>query len=450
MKFLTTRGCEAIETESFHRFENAENIGGGARGRTRGRPGRRRAAAAYGALPVLLALLVVWSGAGSRAASTRTIDDVEEAVRKCWASLAEAGKMRDVTPVCVARAAASMAPRILGRRFRDLSDGEKRRFERALGTAFTRELFQRSRALGLDSDALPETTLSGGEGPSTTVLVRLPGASGAHRLRLSLQRPVSSSEQGFGVADVSWGGVSVVETYRELCEHWIDRYSVAFAIGELEGRGVVVLADFEDDTPFELPRGWKSRGWKDVSEEPYEVLAESGNQFLRAEDRGENVVLYRAVRWNSVTYPYLSWRWRIRSLPDGGDARVEEKADNAAAIYLSYRRKLGLLPVTVKFVWSERLPKGSAFRRPGIGMPWTVVAGRGEPDRARWHRVVVHISDVYQNTFGGDPGERPLGIGLLSDANNTGGLASADYDDIVVLKEASDVMQVRELIELDP
>ncbi len=52
--------------------------------------------------------------------------------------------------------------------------------------------------------------------------------------------------------------------------------------------------------------------------------------------------------------------------------------------------------------------------------------------------------------MGGDPGERPLGIGLASDANNTGGLASADYDDIVVLKEASDVMQVRELIELDP
>lgn len=397
----------------------------------------------------MLAMLVARSSDSFPAASTIPGDPAERAVARCWESLFQAASESEATPACVVEAAASMAPHILGGRNRDLSDGERRRFADALGSAFMRELQKQSLGLAFDRDAPPETTVSRAAGSTAwTVSLRLPPGWSAHRLRISLEQDEASPEKELRVTDISWDGGSVVATYGTLCEKWMDRYSVAYAIAELEGRGVVVLADFEDDVPGGLPHGWKSRGWTDVIEEPYEVVAEDGNQFLRGEDRGENVVLYRDVRWNSAVYPYLSWRWRIRSLPEGADARVEEKADNAAAIYLSYRRKLGLLPVTVKFVWSERLARGSAFRRPGIGMPWTVVAGRGVPDRARWHRVVVHVADVYRTTFGGNAGERPLGIGLLSDANNTGGTAAADYDDIVALKHAADVLQVRESIEL--
>jgi hypothetical protein len=199
-----------------------------------------------------------------------------------------------------------------------------------------------------------------------------------------------------------------------------------------------------------LPPGWKERRYGDAERAPYRILEEDGNLFLRAEDRGENVMLYKEVRWNAREYPYLTFRWRIRAVPEGADERLEERADSAAGIYLSYRRKLGIVPEAVKFVWSGHLPPGSAFRRPGMGMPWTVVAGSGAPDGS-WRTFVFRTEDVYRKTFGSDPGDRPLGIGLLSDANSTGGLAAADYDDITVHRSPpAAVDEVREILRPSP
>jgi len=208
----------------------------------------------------------------------------------------------------------------------------------------------------------------------------------------------------------------------------------------------LVLEDFEEGPVDGLPPGWKARRYGNAEQPPYRIHEERGNRFLRAEDRGENVMLYKEVRWNAREYPYLSFRWRIRSVPEGADERREDKADSAAGLYLSYRRKVGIVPESVKFVWSGLLPPGSAFRRPGMGMPWTVVAGSGAPDGS-WRTFVFRTEDVYRKTFGKDPGDRPLGIGLLSDANSTGGLAAADYDDITVHRSPPPAVdEVREIL----
>ena len=224
----------------------------------------------------------------------------------------------------------------------------------------------------------------------------------------------------------------------------------ATAILAFPARDTLVLEDFEKGPVNGLPAGWKARGLEHGETAPYWIEEENGNRFLRAEDRGENVMLYKEVRWNAREYPYLSFRWRIRAVPDGADERFEDKADSAAGLYLSYRRKLGIVPESVKFVWSGSIAAGSAFRRPGIGMPWTVVAGSGEPDHS-WRTFVFRTENVYRKTFGKDPGDRPLGIGLLSDANSTGSLAAADYDDIAVYRSPpSTVDKVREILRPSP
>jgi hypothetical protein len=210
----------------------------------------------------------------------------------------------------------------------------------------------------------------------------------------------------------------------------------------------LVLEDFEEGPLDGLPPGWKARRYGNAGQPPYRIREEGGNRFLRAEDRGENVMLYKEVRWNAQEYPYLGFRWRIRAVPEGADERREDKADSAAGLYLSYRRRLGIVPESVKFVWSGSLAEGSAFRRRGVGMPWTVVAGSGAPDGS-WRTFVFRTEDVFRETFGSDPGDRPLGIGLLTDANSTGSLAAADYDDIIVYRSApSAVGEIREILRL--
>jgi hypothetical protein len=241
---------------------------------------------------------------------------------------------------------------------------------------------------------------------------------------------------------------ALVRRYRRECDRTIGRYSFEYLVGELEGKGVVVLEDFEDDPVSGLPRGWKSREFEESHRNPYQVVEENGNRFLRAEDRGENVMLYKEVRWDARKYPYIGFRWRIRAVPESADERFEERADSAAGVYLTYNRKLGLVPETVKFVWSGSVAAGAAFRRPGIGMPWTVVAGSGPVDEELWRSYVYHAGDVYQRTFAKTPVERPLGFGVLSDANSTGSFAAADYDDIVALESADAVDAIEEILVL--
>jgi len=211
----------------------------------------------------------------------------------------------------------------------------------------------------------------------------------------------------------------------------------------------IVIEDFEGNEAGSFPTGWQWRGWGEIREKPYRVEVEGNNGFLRAEDTGQNVVLVKAMSWDIRKYRYISWRWRIRALPESADERQEKSADSAAGLYLFYRKKLGLVPVMIKFVWSNRLPVGAAFRRSGIGMPWTIVAGSGASSLNEWHTFVYDAREAYRETFGGDPGRNPLGVGILSDANNTGGRAFADYDDIIVSKRADSAERIRQFIAVE-
>jgi Protein of unknown function (DUF3047) len=365
-------------------------------------------------------------------------------IERCWSELTAAGSGE--LPECFLRFAADLSPLVLGERFEGASAGEKRRFERALAAALRRELPS-------GASFHPKTEEASRDG--TRLVYGIEAADTELHGEATLLLALDGS-----LRDVLWNGGSVARRYRDECERTIERYSFEYLIGELEGRGVVVLEDFEDAPLEGLPLGWRRRDFSDRSagmKAPYRVLEEDGNRFLRGEDRGENVMLYKEVRWDSKKYPYLSFRWRIRAVPAGSDERLEDKADSAAGLYLSYGRTLGLVPETVKFVWSGTVAAGTAFRRPGIGMPWTVVAGSGpaddlsglsrpsRPSRGTWHRFVYDTGRVCRETFGKTPDERPLGIGLLTDANSTGSFAAADYDDIVALAHSPEENRIRKV-----
>ena len=53
-----------------------------------------------------------------------------------------------------------------------------------------------------------------------------------------------------------------------------------------------------------------------------------------------------------------------------------------------------------------------------------------------WRTYVFDLRQAYRDTFGGDPPTKPIGIGVLSDANSMKTRAYADYDDIRALRSA--------------
>lgn len=247
-----------------------------------------------------------------------------------------------------------------------------------------------------------------------------------------------TSDGSWRIGDVEYGNTGVLAYYRALASDLLEQYSFPYLVAELGEYPFVVLEDFEASSVGDLPVRWSWRGRDDDKRKPYRVRQEEdGNKYLQATDEGESVILGKDVKWDLRKYPYVSFRWRVHEIPEGADERFDETVDSAAGIYFIYRRVLfGKIPQSVKYVWSSTLPAGSATRRDGAGKPWMIVAESGTERTGEWHTYVFDLREAYEKTFGGRPPDKPIGIGILSDANSTKSHAYADYDNIRALRTA--------------
>lgn len=339
-----------------------------------------------------------------------------------------------------------LSQQLLHDQWADMSLYQQQQFSEALAASIAAKISQNT--LLQESGGESRLVLSGAEdrGEAATLEYRFVTGKGALPVTVYMLR---SPEGQWKITNLKLGEDSLMRYYYNFCKELVDDYSVNYAIAELGNYGYVVLEDFEDSPVNEFPRGftWKSKD--NDKRKPYVVKEENGNRYLEATDRGESVIIGKTVRWNLNKYRYVSFRWRAHKLPEGGDERYGRTVDSAAGIYFIYKKKLGLIPESVKYVWSTTLPVGSAMLRSGVGKPWMVVAESGTEHLGEWRTYVFDAYEAYQKTFGGTPPDTPIGIGILSDANSTHGMAYADYDDIRAVQSAGADSGVRQILEAE-
>jgi hypothetical protein len=131
----------------------------------------------------------------------------------------------------------------------------------------------------------------------------------------------------------------------------------------------------------------------------------------------------------------LRWSWRALKLPKGGDECVSKNADSAAVIYVSWKR--GLRWYTLKYVWSSVGAKGAICdrkRNPFLAQQ-TIILQSGGPLNV-WKQEVIDLKAEFRKHFeDGDANASVpdlLGIGLMSDGDQTQSESSADYADFVL------------------
>jgi hypothetical protein len=133
----------------------------------------------------------------------------------------------------------------------------------------------------------------------------------------------------------------------------------------------------------------------------------------------------------------LTWRWRAVALPAGANECAKGKSDSAAVVYVTWRR--GLRWYALKYVWSSNAKKGSVCekKRNPFRAQDTVVLESGEPTNT-WKTVSINPAAEFRAHFenGDASAEVPdlIGIGLMSDGDQTQSDSSADYADFVLSK----------------
>jgi hypothetical protein len=187
--------------------------------------------------------------------------------------------------------------------------------------------------------------------------------------------------------------------------------------------GCRVIDDFRGDRVGEFPREWKPRG--DEGRAVYSVQEEGGLRFLRAVSRGLGIQAARAFAWDLDAYPVLAWSWRPRQFPRGADEK-DGKNDSVLAVYMlvPYSRVAG--PRAVKYIWSERVPRGTRLES-NHGLTRVIVLRDGAGRMGEWVEERVNVRDDYLRLFEERRVPRPAGIAVLTDADDTDSTAAGDY-----------------------
>jgi hypothetical protein len=171
----------------------------------------------------------------------------------------------------------------------------------------------------------------------------------------------------------------------------------------------------------------------------YKIIEDPGQPFIRAVYRPplETVTLGAEVPEGlRQKVKKLRWKWRVQVLPKGGNECKDGFGDSGAVIYVSWKR--GLKWYSIKYVWSSDAEKGKICdqKRNLFVVQDTVILESGGPVGV-WKEEEIDPSAQFRLHFeGGDPkADVPdfMGIGLMSDGDQTNSISAADYTGFVLL-----------------
>jgi len=127
----------------------------------------------------------------------------------------------------------------------------------------------------------------------------------------------------------------------------------------------------------------------------------------------------------------VRWKWRAQVLPKQGNECAPGFGDSAASVYVSWKR--GLKWYSIKYAWSSVGTKGAVCdqKRNIFVVQDTVILESGGPTNV-WKDEEVDPTAEFRAHFEGDVPEF-VGVGLMSDGDQTNSISAADYKEFVLL-----------------
>lgn len=167
----------------------------------------------------------------------------------------------------------------------------------------------------------------------------------------------------------------------------------------------------------------------------YEVLEENGGGFLRSKSNNSCSGLYIQTNTPSTPDLYVSWKWRAlefpkKKTPDNISNKSED--DFAARVYVIFPGSNFFKSDVIEYVWDERAPAGTtALSLYSERIKLVILrSGPAPKEEGGWAEEERNVYEDYQKLYGKAP-EKPVGaVALMSDSDNTGTSAEADFKDI--------------------
>jgi hypothetical protein len=211
---------------------------------------------------------------------------------------------------------------------------------------------------------------------------------------------------------------------------------------------------FSSNKPHGLPAGWEPLILLRTKKETrYQLVSDQGSTVLHAKAVGASSGLMHKVSIDPGKQPWLTWRWKVANLVKSADNFHGATEDSPVRIVLGFDGDKDSLPftdqimfdtaklltgydfpyATLMYIWENKAPVGTIIANSRSKRFQKVVAASGPDGVGQWHEFTRNIVEDYEKAFGEKPG-RLIGIGVLTDTDNTGETVEAWYGDIRLLR----------------
>ena len=184
----------------------------------------------------------------------------------------------------------------------------------------------------------------------------------------------------------------------------------------------------------------------------YSVVRVSNRSALQANAQSSASMLRKDLHIEPAQLGVLSFSWQIKKLIDGADMaqrdhddspvrlvlafdgdRSQFSAKNAVLSELSHVMSGRPMPyATLMYVWCNHRPVESVIQNPRTDRIQKIVVESGAQRLNQWLTYERNVREDYEKAFGEAPGAL-IGIGLMTDSDNTRSHAQAWYGPIQLM-----------------
>jgi hypothetical protein len=236
---------------------------------------------------------------------------------------------------------------------------------------------------------------------------------------------------------------------------------LAFLLLALQGMvyaGKLVVGNFSSLAPAEeLPEQWEPMTFSDIdAHTSYSLVQDDNRTVIRAHSRNAASGLIRSLRIDPREYPRLQWSWKIDHVLEKGDVTAKAGDDYAARIYVAFafepersslwermKRKAAhtftdqeIPGSALNYIWASNASPETVVPSPFEQRSRMIVLQSGNARSGQWIPEKRNIVEDYKRAFGEEPPEI-IGVGIMTDTDNTGEETKGYYGDIVLFREGS-------------
>ena len=177
---------------------------------------------------------------------------------------------------------------------------------------------------------------------------------------------------------------------------------------------------------------WREKSFKGHTS--YTVVQNDGRPVLHAVAAGTASGLYHNITIAAAEFPVIRWSWKVQQTLTGENPYRKDGDDFAARVYIVFPGAFFWQTRAIVYVWSNKLPVGTIIPNAFTRNAAIIALESGNQHAGVWRHERRNYVDDYRACFRDAPPD-PVAVAVMTDADNTGSLATAWYGDILFSRE---------------